>query len=105
MRRSSRNKVDREIYARRVEAESERYVSLARYRAGYMADNSSRATRHRAFEQRRSKGQALLLIALVMTVLILFVGLGVDVGNLMGKRAKLQSAVDSSALSAAQLLS
>lgn len=38
-----------------------------------------------------------------MTVLILFVGLGVDVGHLMGKRAKLQSAVDAAALSAVQM--
>src|SRR5690242_12681287 len=53
---------------------------------------------------RRSRGQALLIVALMMTVLVLMVGLGVDVGNLMGKRAKLQSAVDSAALSAAQLL-
>lgn len=54
---------------------------------------------------RRSKGQVLVIISLMMTVLILFVGLGVDVGNMMGKRAKLQSAVDSAVLSAAQLLS
>jgi hypothetical protein len=40
----------------------------------------------------------------MMIILLLFVGLGVDVGNLMGKKAKLQSAVDSAALSAAQLL-
>jgi len=51
-----------------------------------------------------AKGQALVLIALVMTLLILFVGLGVDTGNLMGRRAKLQSAVDTAALSAAQEL-
>ncbi len=53
---------------------------------------------------RRSPGQALLIVALMMTVLVLFVGLGIDVGNLMGRRAKLQSAVDASALSAAQLM-
>src|SRR5689334_18777622 len=51
-----------------------------------------------------AKGQALVLIALVMTLLILFVGLGVDTGNLMGRRAKWQSAVDTAALSAAQEL-
>lgn len=58
----------------------------------------------RSLARAHSKGQALVIIALMMTVLILFVGIGVDVGNLMGKRAKLQSAVDASALSAAQLL-
>jgi hypothetical protein len=52
----------------------------------------------------RTKGQALIIVALLLTVLLLFVGLGVDVGNMMGKRAKLQSAVDSSVLSAAQEL-
>lgn len=53
---------------------------------------------------RRSRGQALLIVALMMTVLILFAGLGVDVGNLMGKRAKLQSAVDAATLSAAEMI-
>lgn len=53
----------------------------------------------------RSQGQALVIIALSMVVLILFVGLGVDVANLMGKKAKLQSATDASVLSAVQLLS
>lgn len=53
---------------------------------------------------KRTRGQALLIVALSMTALVLFVGLGVDVGNLMGKRAKLQAAVDASALSAAQTL-
>src|SRR5690348_12742590 len=53
---------------------------------------------------RRSRGQTLIIVALMMTVLLLIVGLGVDVGNLMGKRSKLQSAVDAAALSAAQLL-
>jgi Flp pilus assembly protein TadG len=52
----------------------------------------------------RSKGQALVVIALMMTVLMLFIGLGVDVANLMSKRSKLQSAVDAAALSAAQTL-
>lgn len=53
----------------------------------------------------RLKGQALVVVALMMTVLILFLGLGVDAGNLMGKSAKLQSAVDAAALSAAETLS
>lgn len=52
----------------------------------------------------RSKGQALVVVALMMTVLMLFMGLGVDVANLMSKRSKLQSAVDAAALSAAQTL-
>jgi Flp pilus assembly protein TadG len=52
-----------------------------------------------------TKGQALVIVALAMTVLILFVGLGVDVANMMSKKSKLQSAVDSAALSGAQLLS
>lgn len=52
----------------------------------------------------RTKGQALVIVALVLTVLLLFIGLGVDVGNMMGRRAKLQSAVDTAALSAAQTL-
>ncbi len=49
-------------------------------------------------------GQTLLLVALMMVTLLLFVGLGVDVANLMARRAKLQSAVDTSALSAVQML-
>src|SRR4051812_20145203 len=53
---------------------------------------------------RRSRGQTLVIVALMMTVLLLFVGLGVDVGNLMAKRAKLQSATDSATLSAALLM-
>lgn len=52
----------------------------------------------------RTKGQALLIIALAMMVLILFTGLAVDAGNLMSRRGKLQSAVDAAALSGAQLL-
>lgn len=52
----------------------------------------------------RTKGQALVIVALVLTVLMLFIGLGVDVGNMMARRAKLQSAVDSAVLSAAQAL-
>lgn len=51
-----------------------------------------------------AKGQTLVVAALTMLLLLLFVGLGVDVANLMGKRAKLQSAVDAAALSAAQTL-
>jgi hypothetical protein len=51
-----------------------------------------------------AEGQALVITALLLVVLLLFVGLGVDVGNLMARRAKLQSAVDASALSAAQML-
>lgn len=56
------------------------------------------------FRQDRRTGQALLVVAVMMSVLILFLGLAVDVGNLMARRAKLQSGVDSAALSAAQLL-
>lgn len=52
----------------------------------------------------REEGQALVLTALLIIILILFVGLGVDIGHLMARRAKLQSAVDASALSAAQML-
>jgi len=52
----------------------------------------------------RTRGQALVIVALVLTVLLLFIGLGVDVGNMMGRRAKLQSAVDTAALSAAETL-
>ncbi len=52
----------------------------------------------------RLKGQALVIIALMMTVLVLFVGLGVDAANLMGKKAKLQSAVDAATLSASEML-
>ncbi len=64
------------------------------------SNSQPETTRQRA----RSKGQALLIVALMMSLLVMFVGLAVDVGNLMGKRAKLQSAVDVSALSAAQML-
>lgn len=52
----------------------------------------------------RTRGQALIIVALTMTVLVLFVGLGVDVANLMARKSKLQSAVDSAALSGAQEL-
>jgi hypothetical protein len=52
----------------------------------------------------REEGQALVLVALLIVALLLFVGLGVDIGHLMARRAKLQSAVDASALSAAQML-
>src|SRR6187431_3409824 len=52
----------------------------------------------------RTRGQALVIVALVLTVLLLFIGLGVDVGNMMGRRAKVQSAVDTAALSAAETL-
>ncbi len=62
------------------------------------------APRGRGLRGRRSRGQALLIAALLINLLILFVGLGVDVGFLMARRAKLQSAVDASALSAAQAL-
>ncbi|MGA7732521.1 MAG: pilus assembly protein TadG-related protein [Chloroflexia bacterium] len=89
----------------------ERHVDLDRYLSEYAVGRAASRARAvpsgrvaRRVERPRSKGQALLIIALMMTVLILFVGLGVDVGNLMGKRAKLQSAVDSASLSGAQLL-
>lgn len=52
----------------------------------------------------RRKGQALYIVVGMMLVLILMTALAVDVGLLMGKRAKLQSAVDSAALSAVQML-
>jgi Flp pilus assembly protein TadG len=74
-------------------AETERYVRLPL--RPHIAE---------AEQYRRSRGQTLIIVALMMTVLLLIVGLGVDVGNLMGKRSKLQSAVDAAALSAAQLL-
>jgi Flp pilus assembly protein TadG len=112
MKRSLRNKIGRAQDAPWGEPGVERHVDLDRYLAGYAAGghaaSRSRVTRAgraaRRVERPRSKGQALLIIALMMTVLILFVGLGVDVGNLMGKRAKLQSAVDAASLSGAQLL-
>ena len=107
MKRSLRNKASTEQSTPYSEAEAERYVDLAQYEA--MMSAAGRRARNRALarkrvEQSHSKGQAMLVIALMMTVLILFVGLGVDVGNLMGKRAKLQSAVDAAALSAAQIM-
>lgn len=113
MKRSLRNKLDKgPAYSWGLPG-AERQVDLEYYLAGlaspghggyrarYVSPNN-RAVRR--IERPRSRGQALLIIALMMTVLILFVGLGVDVGNLMARRAKLQSAVDASALSAAQLL-
>ena len=107
MKRSLRNKASMEQYTPYIEVETERYVDLAQYEA--MMSAAGRRARNRALarkrvEQSHSKGQAMLVIALLMTVLIMFVGLGVDVGNLMGKRAKLQSAVDAAALSAAQIM-
>ncbi|MEO5951792.1 MAG: pilus assembly protein TadG-related protein, partial [Chloroflexia bacterium] len=108
-----KNKVNSAAPLQWGEEGAERSVDLDLYLANPSAygRSNSRArviapggTTRRRVERPRSKGQALLIIALMMTVLILFVGLGVDVGNLMGKRAKLQSAVDASALSAAQLL-
>ncbi len=58
----------------------------------------------RAGQLAGAQGQALLLVAMMMTALLLFAGLGVDAAFLMARRAKLQSAVDASALSAAQQL-
>lgn len=54
--------------------------------------------------RQRARGQALIVVALSMTVLVLFVGLGVDTANLLARKAKLQSAVDAAALSSAQEL-
>ena len=90
MKRSLRNKASTEQSTPYSEAEAERYVDLAQYEA--MMSAAGRRARNPALarkrvEQSHSKGQAMLVIALMMTVLILFVGLGVDVGNLMGKRA------------------
>ena len=66
--------------------------------------NSKLKTQNSKLKTQRP-GQALLVVALMMTALILFMGLGIDAGNLMGKSAKLQSAVDAAALSAAQMMS
>jgi hypothetical protein len=40
----------------------------------------------------------------MMVLLLMFIGLAIDAAHLMGKRAKLQSAVDAAVLSAAQML-
>lgn len=113
MKRSLKNKTNTTVPLHWGEAAPERSIDIDLYLANPSAygRSNSRArviatgsSARRRVERPRSKGQALLIIALMMTMLVLFVGLGVDVGNLMGKRAKLQSAVDASALSAAQLL-
>lgn len=69
-----------------------------------LASRQRSSSRKRRYLRANSKGQALVIIALSMVVLILFVGLGVDAANLMGRKAKLQSAVDVATLSAAQML-
>ncbi len=72
---------------------------------GNLARVTNQHSRAAYVRRARTKGQALLIIALMMSVLVLFVGLAVDTGNLMSRKSKLQSAVDASALSGAQLLS
>ena len=81
-------------------SDHEQQLPLPLDATGAISGNSARPTRSRV----KSKGQALLLVALMLSLLVMFVGLAVDVGHLMGSRAKLQSAVDTSTLSAAQML-
>ena len=52
----------------------------------------------------RKKGQAIVIVALLITVLLLFVGLAIDSGIGYGVKAKLSSAVDAAALAAGKAL-
>ena len=53
---------------------------------------------------RREKGQTLVVLALVMTVLMLMVGLAIDVGMAYNERRDLQNAADGAALAGTQML-
>ncbi len=52
----------------------------------------------------REKGQTIILVALLITVLLLFVGIAIDSGIAYGVKAKLSSAVDAAALAAGKAL-
>ena len=54
-----------------------------------------------AMERQASQGQALVLFALALTVLIGFVALSVDAGFLMAERRQVQAAADAGAMAAA----
>src|SRR5437773_10073053 len=59
----------------------------------------------RAARLRRDRGQTLLLFVFFMVALILFVGLGIDVGFAYVTRASLSKAVDAASLTGARTLS
>jgi len=52
--------------------------------------------------RRREDGQVLVQVALMIFVLLLFVGLAVDVGNVYGERRHMQNAADAGALAGAR---
>lgn len=53
---------------------------------------------------RCEEGQALVQVALALLVLLLFVALAVDVGNIYGERRRMQNAADAGALAGARVL-
>jgi len=54
--------------------------------------------------RRREDGQVLVQVALMIFVLVLFVGLAVDVGNVYGERRHMQNAADAGALAGARAI-
>lgn len=50
-------------------------------------------------EDRQEEGQSLILIALILVILLMFVGIAVDVGFIFARGSQLQAAVDSAVLS------
>jgi hypothetical protein len=54
--------------------------------------------------RRRRKGQALVLIALCMVVLLAFVGLAIDGGSMLEQRREAQNGVDGSALAGTRVM-
>jgi hypothetical protein len=65
---------------------------------------TSSKSRRPGIERKGEAGQALALVALGMVVLLGFVGLGVDVGQLRYMKRRAQSAADSAAIAGAQEL-
>src|SRR5215218_10780340 len=62
------------------------------------SDRESRHNRRRLVERRKFKGQAIVIVALMVVLLILMIGLAVDGGSMMNQRREAQNAVDGSAL-------
>lgn len=60
---------------------------------------------NRSFRQRGIRGSVLILVVLMMTMLLGFVGLAVDFGNLTVVRSQLQMTADAAALAGVNILS
>src|SRR4029077_10582476 len=63
-----------------------------------------KTVRHITRARRREHGFALVYLALVLVVLMIFAALAVDIGLAKEAKASLQAAVDSAALTGAQIL-